>query len=502
MGRGEEEEEVMGITLPDARELSDEVLQALRMRALQGCALGMKHGEVARMLGVARETVSRWWSAYKSNGLEGLPDDRTGRPVGSGRTLTDEQGRHIQQLIDEHSPEDLAIAAPLWSRRAVRDLIKKEYGISMAVRTVGQYLKRWGYTAKRPQRHARDQDPEEVREWLEETYPEIERRARAEEVEAPQASAAVVQPAESEVQSPPQDAGPSEDRVAVPQPEDTTAEATPQDAEPSDESPAVPQPEKTEVQATPQDAEPSAGSVAVPQPTDTTAQVPPRDAEPSDGSHAVPQPPDTTTAAKQQDAEPSDDSPAVPQAEKTTAQARAKKGEILFGDETGVAADEHPRYGYARKGQRATMPVPDPHIRVNVLSTVSNEGTLRFMTYKGGLNAKRFIEFLRRLLRTTTRKIYLIVDQLRAHKAAAVKKWLSSRTDKIELHLAPRRSPELNPDEYLNNDLKGNVHAAGLPHNENELRSRVLAFLRKLYHTPGRIMSYFQHPCAQYAAGS
>jgi len=171
----------MAITLPDARALSDEVLQALRLRAVRGCELGFSEGDVADLLGVTRETVSRWFAAYKAKGLDGLPDERTGRPVGSGRTLTDEQGAHVRRLIDENSPAELGIKAPLWSRAAVRDLIKKEYGIDVAVRTVGEYLKRWGYTAKKPSRHANDQDPEEVREWLEETYPGIQRQAEEED---------------------------------------------------------------------------------------------------------------------------------------------------------------------------------------------------------------------------------------------------------------------------------------------------------------------------------
>src|SRR5215207_10270249 len=94
----------MAITLPDARQLSDEVLEALRLRALRACEMGYTESEVAEMLGVARETVSRWWSAYQAEGLPGLPGERTGRPLGSGRTLTDEQAAHIQQLIDGHSP--------------------------------------------------------------------------------------------------------------------------------------------------------------------------------------------------------------------------------------------------------------------------------------------------------------------------------------------------------------------------------------------------------------
>src|SRR5437868_6350118 len=142
----------MAISLPDARSLPDEVLEALRLRALRGCEMGFAHADVAALLGVCPETVSRWWTAYTSQGLDALPHERTGRPVGSGRTLSDEQARRLQHLIDSQCPEELGIACPLWSRRAVRDLIVKEFGIRLPVRTVGKYLKRWGYTAKRPRR--------------------------------------------------------------------------------------------------------------------------------------------------------------------------------------------------------------------------------------------------------------------------------------------------------------------------------------------------------------
>ena len=133
---------------------------------------------MADLLGVSRETVCRWWTAYAAGGLDAIPGDRTGHPVGSGRTLWDDQARHIQRLIDHHNPEDLGIPAALWTRKAMHDLIRKECGIDMPVPTVGGYLQRWGYTAKVPRRHARDRDPEEVREWLEETYPAIERAGR------------------------------------------------------------------------------------------------------------------------------------------------------------------------------------------------------------------------------------------------------------------------------------------------------------------------------------
>src|SRR5262245_55816843 len=127
----------MAISLPDARQLSDEVLHALRLRALRGCEMGFPQAVVAELLGVAHDTVSRWWVAYRTAGLGGIPHDRTGRPPGSGRLLPDDQASHIQHLIDHHSPEELGIPAPLWSRRAVRALIRQECGARLAVRTVG-----------------------------------------------------------------------------------------------------------------------------------------------------------------------------------------------------------------------------------------------------------------------------------------------------------------------------------------------------------------------------
>ena len=346
----------MAITLPDARQLSDEVLEALRLRALRACELGFSESDIAAMLGVARETVSRWWSAYQVKGLDGLPGNRTGRPLGSGRTLTDEQGKHIQRLLDKNSPAKLGIAAPLWSRAAVRELIHEEYGIWVPVRTVGEYLERWGYTAKKPCRHANDQDPEEIREWLEETYPDIERQAE------------------------------EEDAV------------------------------------------------------------------------------------------------------------------ILWTDESGVDADHHPGTGYAPKGQRATMEVPHGHIRRSVISAVGNRGELHFMTYDGTLNAALFIVFLEGLLSETTRKIYLITDRLSAHDCDEVWEWVEEHSDRIEMFLLPRRAPESNPVVYLYNDLKGNVHRDGLPNNKDELADQIHAFLLKLLELPGHVLSYFRHPCVQYAA--
>jgi hypothetical protein len=98
-----------------------------------------------------------------------------------------------------------------------------------------------------------------------------------------------------------------------------------------------------------------------------------------------------------------------------------------------VAADEHPRYGYAREGNPATMEVPGPHIRVHQISAISNEGTVRFMTYKGSMDGALFTVFLGRLIRTSERKVFLIVDRQKAHEKATVMNWVEAHEDRIEV---------------------------------------------------------------------
>src|SRR6266536_1624367 len=127
----------MAIELPDARHLSDEGLRVIRERALRGVELGFTQTELAELLGVCQETISRWWAAYASEGPDALPGRRTGRPPGSGRMLTNEQAERIKALIDNNSAQKLGLSHALWTRRAVGDLVRKELDMDLADRTVG-----------------------------------------------------------------------------------------------------------------------------------------------------------------------------------------------------------------------------------------------------------------------------------------------------------------------------------------------------------------------------
>src|SRR3954471_24337976 len=170
----------MAIELPDGRRESNDVLAALRSRAVHARELGYAVSDIAAILGVREETVSRWCSRYHRGGRGALPGGRTGRPLGSGRRLTADQERAIQRAVETETPQKLGIASALWTRQAVRELIEQHVGIRLPIRTVGAYLRRWGLTPQKPVRKAYKQDPEAVAEWLETTYPEIRRRAEQE----------------------------------------------------------------------------------------------------------------------------------------------------------------------------------------------------------------------------------------------------------------------------------------------------------------------------------
>jgi hypothetical protein len=89
----------------------------------------------------------------------------------------------MRQLIVDSTPCDPDIASATWTRQAVAELIAKEVGVELTVQGVGKYLRRWGLTPQKPARQAREQDPEEVREFVEQTLPAVKEQAEKEEAQ-------------------------------------------------------------------------------------------------------------------------------------------------------------------------------------------------------------------------------------------------------------------------------------------------------------------------------
>lgn len=179
----------------------------------------------------------------------------------------------------------------------------------------------------------------------------------------------------------------------------------------------------------------------------------------------------------------------------------AKKdgAEIHWGDEMGLRSDHQAGTSYGRRGETPVIPGTGQRFRLNMISTVTNRGTLRFMVFKKGFNAAMFKKFLRRLLRSVKPKIYLIVDRHPVHKSGEAQRWIKAHEDRIRMFFLPGYSPELNPDEYLNNDVKSNAVGRRRPATLEEMRRDLEGYLRSTQRQPHIVRSFFQAKPVRYA---
>jgi transposase len=182
-------------------------------------------------------------------------------------------------------------------------------------------------------------------------------------------------------------------------------------------------------------------------------------------------------------------------------QAKAQKAEIHWGDQMGLRADHQTGTSYGRRGQTPVIPATGQRFRCNMMSTITNRGELSFMVFKENFNGAVFIKFVRRLLRLRRRKVLLIVDRHPAHRSAQVKRWLARHAARVELFFLPGYSPDLNPDEFLNQDVKSNALGRRRPATRAEMISGVRSYLRSTQRQPEIVTSYFQAESVRYAAG-
>ena len=283
-------------------------------------------------------------------------NNRIGAKLGEGRTLSAAEAATVQRLIQDHFPDELNIDSALWTRSAVQTLIACQCAVEMPIRTVGEYLKRWGYTPQKPLKRADEQEEQAVKEWVETEYPILEQRAEQE------------------------------------------------------------------------------------------------------------------------------------------------NAEIAWGDESGLRSDAQVGRGYAPIGQTPEIHLSCQGVSVNYIASISNSGKVRFMLYAQKLTAQVFICCLERLVAKRTRKLMWIVDRHPVHRSGAVQQWLYEHHDTIEMHFLPSYSPQLNPAEYLNCDVKQGVHSQPPTRNLTQLKERLRSHLFKLQKLPTRIVKYFQHPFIAYAA--
>jgi transposase len=182
-------------------------------------------------------------------------------------------------------------------------------------------------------------------------------------------------------------------------------------------------------------------------------------------------------------------------------QARAKRenAEILWADQMGVRSDQAGGRSYAPRGRTPLIPTTGRRFSCNQMSAISNHGTLYFMVFRRRFRVPVFLEFLRRLIRQARRKVLLIVDRHSVHRAARMRAFLAEHTERIDLIFLPPYSPELNPDEFLNQDVKANAVAAHRPRDADELEANLRRYLRATQRRPDLVRCYFQAASVRYA---
>lgn len=340
----------------DARKHSTETQQEIRRQIIRMRKQGYSNRAIGIVVGVSENHASTIWHRYLNKGVSGIKIGVRGRRTGEKRSLSPQQERNICKLLIDKTPDQLKLDFALWTRDAVKILIKQMYDIKMPIRTVGEYLKRWRFTPQKPAKRAYEQKPKEVQKWLDEEYPEIEYRAKKE------------------------------------------------------------------------------------------------------------------------------------------------KAEIYWGDETGVQSDANRLRGYSPVGQTPVVRFTAKRNRVNMISAITNEGKVRFMMYRETMTSTLLIKYMSRLVKDAGRKVFLILDNLRVHHSKQVRKWLVDNKEEIEVFYLPSYSPERNPDEYLNGNLKTKVHSGQLARSQKSLESKVRTFMQKLLKRSDHVKKYFQHPLIAYAA--
>ena len=182
-------------------------------------------------------------------------------------------------------------------------------------------------------------------------------------------------------------------------------------------------------------------------------------------------------------------------------QAKAEGGEIHWGDETALVNTDVRGRGYAPRGHTpVAYAVGGRREKLSMISTVTNQGKARWMIVDESFNSDKLIEFLAALIKDAQCKVFLILDNLRVHHSKPVKAWLAQRKKQIEVFYLPSYSPELNPDERLNADLKYAIGSKISVRTKSKLKAAATTHMKLIQADPQRVMKYFQDPRVRYAA--
>ena len=178
--------------------------------------------------------------------------------------------------------------------------------------------------------------------------------------------------------------------------------------------------------------------------------------------------------------------------------AKKEKGTIHWSDEMGLRSDHNRGRTYGIKGQTPVVKRTGNRFSFNMISSITNLGKLRFMVFHENFTQEVFLQFLKRLILESTRKVFLIVDRHRAHRSKKVNEWLTLNEKAIQLYYLPSYCPELNPDEFLNQDVKTHM-GKQRPQNKSEMLNTLKKHLKRRQKQPHIIQNFIKGCHPQYS---
>lgn len=180
------------------------------------------------------------------------------------------------------------------------------------------------------------------------------------------------------------------------------------------------------------------------------------------------------------------------------AKARAEGGEVFFADQVGIRSDQVTGRTWGERGRTPIVRRSGNRFSVNAMSAISTRGRMHFMVFTGTFDADVMCRFLDRLTGHFTHKVHLVLDGHSAHRSRKVRAWLADHPDRIELHFLPSYSPELNPDELVNTDLKRSLPMRSRACDQARLAAETRRFFYRRQRQPHIIRGYFGGPHVRY----
>ena len=180
--------------------------------------------------------------------------------------------------------------------------------------------------------------------------------------------------------------------------------------------------------------------------------------------------------------------------------AKEERAAIYWGDETGLRSDYQTGRSYGIKGKTPVIPGTGQRFSINMISAITNRGKMSFMVYEATFRVPTFLKFLKRLVKQVGRKVFLIVDGHPVHRAKLVQEWRAGHLEELEIFYLPGYSPELNPDELWNQDLKSNALGRRRPHTKAEMATDVRSYARSTQRRPDVVRNFFKEEHVRYAA--